>query len=115
MTTSRQRGIGLAFSVKDILFLGQLSDCQLSASHEKPRSMKLTCNQLNPINCFIVQIHKLQLHVGATNFSQFRGIASRCIGHTSCRCGHTNTTGVPQVSHLSGVHGYVSKLEFHCL
>ena len=58
MTTSWQRGNGLAFSVKGMLFLGQLSDCQLSASHEEPRSMELTCNQLKPINCCILRILK---------------------------------------------------------
>jgi len=58
MTTSWQRGNGLAFSVKCMLFLGQLSDCQLSASHEEPRSMELMCNQLKPINCYILRILK---------------------------------------------------------
>jgi hypothetical protein len=43
---------------KSILFLGQLSDCQLSASHEEPRFMELTCNQLNPISRCILRIPK---------------------------------------------------------
>jgi hypothetical protein len=58
MTTSRQRGNGLAFSVNGFLFLGHLRDSQLSASHKNPRSMELTCNQLNPISDCIIRILK---------------------------------------------------------
>jgi hypothetical protein len=58
MTTSGQRGNRLAFSVKGVLFLGQLRDSQVSPSHEEPRSMELTCNRLNPNSCCILRILK---------------------------------------------------------